>query len=173
MQSWKELEKTAKRKLEEFEVSEVTCTECHNAIIHGVVTELSPVKKSKKDKKRKYFCRAMSDGESSVPVVSFEASLRSTMDDSLCKKEAISVVDCQVCRGLGGDTEILMSEVSKVQPSPKKINKDSLVTRKEGVSIKVNDLSSLVVKQQVTVDVKVKTVDPVEKVKSWRNRTVL
>ena len=51
-------------------------------------------------------------------------------------------MDCQVRRGLGGNTEILMSEVSKVQPSPKKFNKDSLVTRNEAVSIKVNDLSA-------------------------------
>ena len=35
-----------KRKLEEFDVSEVK--ECENAVAHGVVTELSPLKKSKK-----------------------------------------------------------------------------------------------------------------------------
>ena len=32
-----------KRKLEEFDVSKVACKECNKAIVHGGVTELSPI----------------------------------------------------------------------------------------------------------------------------------
>ena len=42
-----------KRKLEEFDVCELK--ECGSDIVHGVVTELSPVKKSIRDDKVKYF----------------------------------------------------------------------------------------------------------------------
>jgi hypothetical protein len=47
-----------KRKLEEFDVSEVTSTECSNAIVYGIVTELHvpPVKKSKKYERSVHQC---------------------------------------------------------------------------------------------------------------------
>ena len=38
-----------KRKLEEFDVRDVK--ECGSAIVHGIVTDLSPVKKSRRDQK--------------------------------------------------------------------------------------------------------------------------
>ena len=62
-------------------------------------------------------------GNLCVLVMSFEPSLRDAMGDSLSKKEAISVVDCQVRRGLGSSSEILMSKFSKVQTSPKRKGK--------------------------------------------------
>lgn len=154
----------AKRKFEEFEVSEVASAEFKSAIVHGVVTELSPMKKSKKDERTKYFCGALSDGKSCVRVVSFEPSLRSPMDDAFSKKEAVSLVDCQVRRGLGGCSEIVMGKFSKVQASPKKFDTTTLVTEKEMTPVRMNDLSSLVVKQQVIAKLKVKTVDAAETV---------
>ena len=39
----------AKRKLEEFDVCDLK--ECGSAMVHGVMTELSPMKKSKRDDK--------------------------------------------------------------------------------------------------------------------------
>ena len=42
-----------KRKLEEFDVGEVK--ECGSAIVHGVVTGLSPVKKSRRDEESEIF----------------------------------------------------------------------------------------------------------------------
>ena len=61
-----------------------------------------------------------------------------------------------------------MSSVSKVQPSPKKFdcNKVSQMAKKESVCVQVIDVCSIAVKQLVTVQVKVKSVDPVEKVKN-------
>ena len=150
--------------LEEFDVSEVACKECSKAIIHGVVTELSPIKKSKEDESRKYFFGAMSDGKHCVRVVSFELSMRAAMNESMCNKEAISVVQCQSRRRLGRESEV-MSSVSKVQPSPKKFDCDKVfqMTKKETACVQVNDVSSMAVKQLVTAQVMVKSVDPVEK----------
>ena len=56
-----------KRKLEEFDVSEVK--ECYNAVVHCVMTDLSPVKKSKKDETKKYFSGQISDGKECLRVI--------------------------------------------------------------------------------------------------------
>ena len=48
-----------------------------NRAAHGVVTELSPVKVSKRNSSVRYFDSKMSDGHKSVRVVSFDPSLRS------------------------------------------------------------------------------------------------
>ena len=53
-----------KRKVEEFDVCD---------IVHGVVTELSPIKKSKKEEKLKYFSDQLSDEKKCVCVISFES----------------------------------------------------------------------------------------------------
>ena len=83
-----------KRKLEVFQLSEVACTECTNTIVHGIVTELSPVKRSKKDQNRKYFSDTLCLTAKVVSkLYQFEPSLRSAMDDSMCKNLAISIVD--------------------------------------------------------------------------------
>ena len=58
-----------KRKLE-FDVSEAE--ECGIAVVHGVVVEVTPVKKSRSDKKVKYFNGQISDGKKSVRLVSFQ-----------------------------------------------------------------------------------------------------
>ena len=53
-----------------------------------------------------------------------------------------------------------MSKLSKVQPSPMKFDKAFLVTRKEIVPVQLKDVSRIVVRQQITAEVNVKTVDP-------------
>ena len=156
-----------KRKLamEEFDVGDVK--ECGSAIVHGVVTDLSPVKKSKKDEKMRYFSGQLSDDKSCVRVISFEPSLRQAMNDSLSKKGSISLVGCQVRAARGGGSEIVLNSDSKVELSPKKFDGGVLVVHKDAAdAIQMNDLSSLSVGQHVTVTVKVKTVEPVEKVKN-------
>ena len=72
-----------KRKLEEFDVSKVKIND--GTIVHGVVTDLSPMKKSKKDESRKYFSAQVSDGKKCLRVTSFEPSLRQAMNNSLTK----------------------------------------------------------------------------------------
>ena len=65
-----------KRKVvaDEWEVSEIAESKSTN--VHGVVTEVSPVKKSKCNPSVKYFDGKISDGKESVHIVSFEPSLR-------------------------------------------------------------------------------------------------
>ena len=69
-----------KSKFDELDVCDVK--DSGSAIMHGVVTKLSPVKKSKRDDKVKYFNGQISDGKGCVRVVSFEPSLGQAMSDS-------------------------------------------------------------------------------------------
>ena len=73
----------AKRKIEEvnIDVSDVVTT-LDNAKVHGVVTELSPVKLSRKN--QKYFSGKRTDGKKTIRVLSFEPSLHGAMEKS-CK----------------------------------------------------------------------------------------
>ena len=88
------------------------------------------------------------------------------MNDSLTKKEAISVVGCQVRCGRSGGSEVILRQLTKVQPSPKKFDKAGLVSREAPVAVEMDDLCSLTANQQVTVTVKVKTADAPEEVKN-------
>lgn len=108
-----------KRKLDDFDASEVK--ESKNAVVHGVITELSPVKKSKKDESVKYFSGKLSDDKDSVRVICFYPSLRNRMSSSF-EKDTVSLVNCQVCASRGGGSEILLTDTSKVEASPKKFD---------------------------------------------------
>ena len=90
----------AKRKFEEFEVGDVR--DCGSAIVHGVVTDLSPVRKSKRDEKVRFFSGQICDSKSSVGVVSFEPALRAAMCDAMEKKDSVRLVGCQVRSSVRG-----------------------------------------------------------------------
>ena len=80
--------------LAEFDASKVC--KARKAIVHGVVTRLSSIRNSKRDAKVRYFDGQLADDKGSVRVISFLPSLRQAMHDSLTKKQAISLVDCEV-----------------------------------------------------------------------------
>lgn len=146
-----------KRSVEDFKVSELE--ECDGqATVHGMVTELSPLKRSKKDDSVRYFFGTMSDGKSSVRVISFEPSLRSAMDLSMSKNDPISVV---LCEGRSGDKELLLNRSTKIESSPMKFGE---VKKKDAIVLEMNDLGCVGGNQKVNVMVKAKQVEVPEKV---------
>ena len=83
------------------------------------------------------------------------------MNSALEKKDTISLVNCQVRGARGGGYEIVLTNSSKVQLSPRKFDSRSLVVvQKEPTVVKMNNISSIAMDALVTVVVKVKTVDP-------------
>lgn len=161
-----------KRKLEEFDVCDVK--ESGSAIVHGVVMELSLVKKSERDDKVKYFNGQISDRKSCVRVVSFETSLQQAMSDSLEKKDAVSQVGCKVRSGCDGGSEVVLGKGTKVEHSPRKFDQARLIVmQKEAPAVEVNDIGGLAVNQQVMVTVKVKKVEPSEKVKNCEGKELV
>ena len=62
-----------KRKFEDFDVSEMK--ECSGAVVHGIITDLSLMKRSK-DVNVKYFSGQLSDGKGSARVISLQPVTR-------------------------------------------------------------------------------------------------
>ena len=76
---------TAKRKFEEFDVSNTK--QSPNAIVHGVVTSLSLIKKSKKSENVEFFNGLFSDGKGCKRLISFVPKLRAPLDESMMEKK--------------------------------------------------------------------------------------
>ena len=62
-----------KRKLDEWDVSEME--ESEGATVHGVFTELSPVKVSRRNASVRYYDGRMADGQKSARLVCFDPAL--------------------------------------------------------------------------------------------------
>ena len=75
----------AKRKLEEFDVSNTK--QSPNVIVYGVVTSLSPIKKSKKSENVEFFSGISSDGNGCKRLISFVPKLRAPLDESMMEKK--------------------------------------------------------------------------------------
>ena len=75
------------------------------------------------------------------------------------EKDTVSLVNCQVRASRGGGSEILTLRRWKV-------HRKNLVAALLSACVALNDLSSLVMGEDVTVTVKVKSVDPPQKVKN-------
>ena len=149
-----------KRKMDEWDVSDAK--QSSSAIVHGVITQLSPIKKSKKDETKQYFNAQISDGRKSLRVVSFDPKLREALDSSLVKQQA---VNCQVKESAGSATELFLNEFTEVQSSPKKFRvEESEFKPAAEIPMMMKDLPSMTLKQLVTVTVKVKKVSTPEKV---------
>ena len=132
-----------------------------SASVHGVVTLISPVQKSKRG--TKYFNARLSDGLTMRKVVRFKEAQHAKMKDSMEKQESICLDDCQIKKAKQGlDMEILMKRTTTISPSPKKFKvdqtcEDATITLEEvkkkdeyeKVSVKVKVLE---VKEPVTVN---------------------
>lgn len=99
-----------KRKLEEWDVSEVE--ESTGAAVHGVVTQLSPLKVSRHNPTVHYFDGRMSDGRKSVRVVSFDPSLRSAMESARTKGSSVTIIHYQV-KAMSGFSRVGTRERSR------------------------------------------------------------
>ena len=119
------LHSMAKRQLDNFAVSDIN-QEYSNACVHGVISELSVVKESRKNSDVKYFNAKLTDGEKSVRMVSFEPKLREVMEKAKGNKEAVMVKNCVIKESTYGSSsvaptyEIVASSRSKIELSPKK-----------------------------------------------------
>lgn len=98
---------------EVFEVGDLR--ESGSAIVHGVVTDLSPVRKSKRDEKVKFFSGQICNSMSNVRVASFEPALRAAMCDAMEKKDSVRLLGCQVRSSVRGESEIVMNKITNVE----------------------------------------------------------
>ncbi len=165
------------RMQEELEIADIdTCRDC--VTVHGVVTELSPVKCSTRSEV-KYFTGKLSDGKSTLRMVSFDPKLRPQLLPSYNKKVAVALTDCTVKPSQsGGSLEIqAATRRTAVQASPREFTLPAdlrAIDPDAGVDVNIEDLEKLAVNQFITVCAKAVVVhgpESVDSKKTWRNLT--
>ena len=160
-----------KLKLDELDVSEIE--ESKGAMVHGAVTELSPVKVSRRNSSVCHYDSKMSDSLKSARIVCFDPDLRFAMEASRGQGSSMCLVNCQVkaCSRStqsvkAGEMKILATSRSKVEGSPRKFVVTGATVEEEPVQVKLRDVSGLSTGQLVTVVIKAMDVAAPEKVKT-------
>ena len=82
----------AKRKLEFEDYSQVA-EEAGSADIHGVVTSLSPLKRSKKG--NNYYHGQLCDGKQSLRFVGFASNQQKMLEEFLEGRKSVQISNCQ------------------------------------------------------------------------------
>ena len=124
-----------------------------SASVHGVVTYISPVKKSQKGSN--YFNATLSDGTTTCRVVGFKESQQERLKEAMEKQETIGFGDCQVKKAKRGfdAMEVLLKRTTSIGPSPKKFKVDR--TRDEEKVIPLEEVKVLEEFEKVAVRTKV------------------
>ena len=157
-------------KVDDVDVSDVVSV-LDNAKVHGIVTELSPVKLSRKN--QKYFSGKMSDGKKTMRVLSFEPTLHGAMEKSRIDGNPIALANCQIkeasLRYASGseDTpfEIWTSRRSHVESSSEKSFDLTDVEKKYSV-VALEDLVNIAVNERVVVSIKVVDMEETRTIKN-------
>ena len=150
----------AKRKLniDDWDISDMQ--EANSATVHFVVTHLSLVKESKKNKKIKYFDSMVTDSKKTARAVSFETSLREAFAKSKNEKKPVQL-NCSIKPNNEEQLEILANNHSKVLNSPKKFVLDAEAIAMDYKNIQLSDLHDLAT---VNVVCKVVALSPLQEV---------
>lgn len=106
-----------KRKFDEYDVGEVE--ESKTTIVHSVVTQLSPVRVSKRNTSVRYFDGTLSNGKSNVRVVSFDPTLHTLCESSKATSSPIKILNCNI-KPNKNKKEIVLTQRSKIEASPRK-----------------------------------------------------
>ena len=121
-------------------------------------TNVSPVKRSRKNDTVRYFHCELTDGKKIVKLVSFDPALQSVLKDACEKDSTISLSKCQVkpSRDNPEQLEILLSPRSKVDSSPRKLSVNrQLKLTPDNKTINLEDIGDISINQIVSVRAKV------------------
>ena len=130
-----------------------------NAKIHGVLTTLSPMKKSRTCQ---YFDGELSDGKKHMRLFGFDSarSVRRKLEEFQGKDATIALSNCEVKRSRQGDSlEILIGKESQVDVSDKEFDASAIPNAKYGETISLDQLPDLEQFQRVSVTIKALRVD--------------
>ena len=144
----------------EWDASEIEPSD--SACIHGIVTDLSPVKKGQKNEAVKYFLGELSDGKKFVRVISFDTSLQSAFKEASDNAKPVALSNCHVKpnRDNPQEMEIILNNHSKINTSPKKFTVDkTMKLANQPKKINLSEISDLTTSQVVSVVAKVTQAD--------------
>ena len=142
-----------------MEVSDIQCEhKCVNT--QGVVTKISDILISKNSSE--YFKGYLTDGKSSLRLVSFDIRLHKKLFDaaSNSKRQQSVILDCCEIKEVYGTLQITLSNHTEVRSSSKVYDLSDM----EPKHIKINDIHNIRPCEHVNVSVKVISVDPPEQI---------
>ena len=143
-----------KRELPFEDVSELTDTS-PNAKVQGVLTRLSPMKKTSTCS---YFDGQLSDGNTAVRVFGFDAGVRRKLLDFEERKQGITLSNCEIKRSRrGNELEILVNKRTEIAESEKVFKVEGETNAGKKSCLK--ELLGLSLFQRVTIEVKVVRVE--------------
>ncbi len=156
----------AKRPLEveEFEGVSAVLGTSPSAKIHGVVTSVSPMKKSRTS--CNYFDGEITDGKTSMRLFGFDAAagVRRRLVEFEEKEQPVVLTKCEVKHSReGSQLEILVGKYTDVDKSEKSFEVESVPAKKIGKKMVLKELGDLVQFQRITVSVKaIRVQEPTE-----------
>lgn len=143
-----------KRGLDEFDDVSSVLQPSPNAKIQGVLTVVSPMKKSRSSNKS-YFDGEICDGRASMRLVGFDSGVRRKLADF--KDDSIVLSNCEVKPGRHQDQlEVMVNKLTGVEKSETKFD---VQKKKYGDIITLDKLQTLASFQRVVVEAKVVRVD--------------
>ena len=133
----------------ELDVSDVNMTTIgKGATVHGMLTEVSPVKMSKTNDKP-YYHGQITDGKKSVRFVSFDVTLKNTMDKAKEMNRPIAITNCSIQdSNKGYGLSIYANEQTLVSDSPKKFEISTII-RSDKVLDSLEEIKDIQVNQKV------------------------
>ena len=160
----------AKRKLEVTEFDDVSSVDApsRNAKIHGILTALSPMKKSRTCQ---YFDGELSDGKKNMRLFGFDSArgVRRKLEELQGKDATITLSNCEVKHSRQGETlEILIGKDSRVDVSDRDFDISDIPNAKYGKTISLDQLPDLDQFQRVSVTVKALRVDDPQQIPSGK-----
>ena len=145
----------AKRKLEFEDYSQVA-EEAGSADIHGVVTSLSPLKRSKKG--NNYYHGQLCDGKQSLRFVGFASNQQKMLEEFLEGRKSVQIRNCQIKKSNrdSDKLEVLVKGATKICPSEKKFDVSKMEFQQtEAVEITLNKVDETEPFTMLSVDVNV------------------
>ena len=147
----------------EFEGVGLVEDEAVNVTVHGILKELSPIKKSR-NSTCNYYNGVLTDGEKEMRLVGFDCDNHAKLSGCCSSKEAVVIKKCQIKKARqNNDLELLVKSSTIVEKSPKKFKVETVVGNDSRMDMTVNKLWEVKNYQAVSVVVKVMRVDDEEK----------
>ena len=146
-----------KRPIKEVDRLDLLTKPVPNAILHGAITSLSPVKKRRNSH---YFDGTLYDGHRQLRMVGFLPAQQKKLDDFCAKKKMVTIKNCEVkaSRQCSDQMEIVLKSSTEISASFRELD-PSVFNAFEVVptEITLKEMSSLNNYQKVVVNVKVLT----------------
>ena len=142
---------TKKSSPKDFDTLAEICNPTANAKVTGVITSLSPIKKSKGN--ISYFDREISDGKASIRLFGFDSSVNRKLDEV---DGPVTLSHCEVKRSrIGQNMEILLNSTTQIQQAEVTINTELNVPQ----DIDISNIYKTVDFQKVSCTAKVLNTD--------------